>query len=177
MTAAHIDSDRMTEETGNPVAAWSEAEAGHLLVCADCRFEFEMLATARQLGAAQLTGFQPERVAAGVRRRLRDQPVAGPGRSLRHPGRWLAGLAAAAALVLAVRLSIPRGPSGPDEAAVGAPATESILHELDGLSAPQLEDVLQSIPPATEALGHVEGAPLGELSATDLERMLRSMEE
>ena len=53
----------------------------------------------------------------------------------------------------------------------------SVLHELDGLSAPELEEVLQSIPPATEALDHVEMAPLSDLDANDLERMLRSMEE
>jgi hypothetical protein len=31
--------------------------------------------------------------------------------------------------------------------------------------------------PASEALEHVDMAPLGELDANDLERMLRSMEE
>jgi len=169
MSASHIDSDRLSGPPVGP-AAWSDAEAAHLAGCAECRLELEILAGARRLGADHLARFDPGRVATVVRGRLAAEPVAAPARVVRHPGRWLAGLAAAAALVLAVRMWIPN--AGPTSFAV-----VSVLHELDGLNEPQLEEVLQSIPPVTGALDHVEMVPLSDLNASDLERVLRSMEE
>jgi hypothetical protein len=174
MSAAHIETDRIAELSHG--AAWTTEETAHLGECADCRLEVEVVAAARRLGTAQLAGFDARRVAAGVQSRLAARPDQAPVRGW-HPGRWLAGLAAAAALVLAVRLGLPAGQGGASSAGGGSTPVVSILHELDGLSAPQLEEVLQSIPPATDALDHVEMAPLADLTASDLERMLRSMEE
>jgi hypothetical protein len=176
MSAAHIDSDRMTESVTG-LTPWSVAEAEHLVGCADCRLELEMIAAARRLGTAQLRGFDPKRVAVGVHRRLAVRPDQVRAPVVRHPWRWLAGLAAAAAVVFAVRSWSPTGSGNPGQAGQTPPAVVSILPELDGLSAPQLEEVLRSIPPAAEALDHVDMAPLGALNAGDLERMLRSMEE
>jgi hypothetical protein len=176
MSAAHIDSDRMAESVSG-LTAWSAGEAAHLAACADCRLELDMIAAARRLGVAQLTGFDPTRVAAGVHRRLAARPDEVRAPVVRHPWRWLAGLAAAAAVVLAVRSWSPTGSGSPQQAGQILPAVVSILPELDGLSAPQLEEVLRSIPPAAESLDHVDMAPLSALNAGDLERMLRSMEE
>jgi hypothetical protein len=52
----------------------------------------------------------------------------------------------------------------------------AVLHELDGLTAAELEAVLETIPPTADEAVHVESAPIGDLSAKDLERMLHSME-
>lgn len=176
MSAAHIDSERMADRAAG-TASWSDEEAAHLAGCAECRLELEIVEMARRLGTAQLTGLDPLRIAAGVRHRLATERVAEQSRIPRHPGRWLAGLAAAAVLVFAVRTAIPKGSGdrGPD--GQPAPVVVSVLHELDGLTVSQLEDVLQSMPPASDALDHVEMAPLTDLSASDLERMLRSMED
>ena len=176
MSAAHIDSERMAELARGPVI-WPDAEAAHLAGCTDCRLEVDIIAAVRRIGAAQLAGFDPARVAAGVRQRLAAAPAEAPVRAARHPGRWLAGLAAAAVVVLAVRTVIPKGRGRPAQTGQPATAVVSVLPELDGLSAPQLEEVLQSIPPAAETLDHVEMAPLTVLNASDLERMLRSMED
>lgn len=176
MSASHIDTERISEPPNGP-KVWTDEEAAHLAGCADCRFEVEMIAAARRIGAAQLTGFDADRVAAGVRRQLRTRPHDAPGRVTSHPGRWLAGLAAAAAVVLAVRMGIPTSPGSSRGAGHPLPAVVSVLHELDGLSEPELEAVLHSIPPASEALDHQDMALLSDLNATDLERVLRSMEE
>ena len=176
MNATHIDTDRLAEQAHDG-SDWTATDAAHLAGCADCRLELEVIAAAGRLGAAQLAGFDASRVAAGVRRRLAAEPGRPAARVVRHPAWWLAGLAAAAAVVLAVRMGMPNGSGNSSEASQGASVAVSILHELDGLSAPQLEEVLQSIPPATAALEHVEMAPLSNLDANDLERMLRSMEE
>lgn len=173
MNATHLDPDRIADQS--PGAPWTEAEAAHLSGCADCRREVELVASVRSLGLARLAGFDADRVAARVRSGLATRPVEAPGRAPWRAGRWLVGLAAAAGIVLAVRLGTPAGQlatQGPS-----APVLLSVLHELDGLTTGQLELVLQSIPPATEALDHVEMAPLGDLSTTDLERMLQGMEE
>ena len=172
MSGAHLDSDRLAESVHGDTA-WTTAEAAHLARCAECRLELDILGAARRLASRQLAGLDPAQVAPEVLHRLRDDQAL----RKRRRGQWLVGLAAAAAVILAVSLGMPRGPSIPDDAGLAAYSTVSVLHELDGLSEPQLEEVLQSIPQATEALDHVEMAPLSDLSASDLERVLRSMEE
>ena len=82
--------------------------------------------------------------------------------------RWLTGLAAAAAVVLAL---VPG--ANPNSA---VPPAIAVLHELDGLTSSELEAVLETIPPPANAAVHVEASPLGELNAHDLERVLQSME-
>lgn len=176
MSATHLDAERMAELAGSGTAP-SPAEAAHLAGCADCRFERAMLSTARRLGADRLAGFDPDRVAMRVRARLAGEAQEPPTPRVRHPGRWLAGLAAAAVVVFAVRMGVPRNPETSGGGADRGPATASVLYELDGLSEPQLEEVLESIPPAGEALDHLEMASLDDLDADDLERVLQSMEE
>jgi hypothetical protein len=174
MSLTHIDSDRIVELSGHDTER-SMLEARHLNECAQCRLELQMTQAARRLGVAQMAGFDSRRVADGVRHRLATTPVAGPMRGARRVGYWLAGLAAAAAVVFAVGIGTRNRPAGgivPVHL-----AALSTLHELDGLGAPELEEVLRSIPPASEALGHVEIASFNELNARDLELVLRSMEE
>jgi len=171
MNTSHIDPDRLAD-TALGTAALSDAESAHVAECAECRLERELVAAAGRLGVAQVARLSPTRVADAVRHRLATEP--GPPVP-RARATWLVGLAAAAALALAVwygstRVSAP-APMG------SAPVELSVLHELDGLGEPELEAVLESIPLAAGAVFHPELAPLDELNVNDLERLLRSMEE
>lgn len=173
MNLTHIELERMTESVGAG-RAWTTAESAHLAGCADCRLELEMLAAARRLGASQLAGFSPMRVAASVRRRLDAETRETPTRAGRRWIGWVAGLAAAAVIVFALYTGRTKAP---DLQSGAVPLLANVLPELDGLSAPELEEVLQSIPPASGSLEHVDKSPLTELDANALERMLRTMEE
>lgn len=176
MSGSHIDTERLTDSAVRG-PAWTDAEAEHLAGCSECGFELEILAVARRLGTTRLAGLDLERVAGRVRRRLESEPQSVTKRVGGQAGRWLLGLAAAAAVVLAVRTRLPNGPDGFGRMEPPALVEGSVLQELDGLSEPQLEELLRSIPPASEALDHVEMVPLGDLTSSDLERVLRSMEE
>jgi len=65
MSLTHIDSDRIVELSGDTTER-SKLEARHLSECAECRLELQMTQAARRLGVAQMTGFDPQRVAVGA---------------------------------------------------------------------------------------------------------------
>ena len=50
------------------------------------------------------------------------------------------------------------------------------LHELDDLTASELEVLLETLPPSADAAAHPDPASLDELDAQSLERLLRSLE-
>ena len=160
-------------------AAWEDAEAAHLRGCAACRAEWELVLAAERLGASAAAGMDTARIAAAVRHRLRNAPVTGVPQAFRRAGRWLTGLAAAAAVILAVRLATPhpeRPVTDPSAAAAtGGLGEASLLPELDRLTSTELEAVLDAFEPAVEALPHVDGAALNELEPQELERVLRSL--
>jgi hypothetical protein len=170
MNDSHLDSERLLAVVQGQ-ARWSAEEAEHLEQCAECRLEWNLVRATRSLGRAPAGRVVPARAAATVVHRLRTEEQV-PASVRSFPARWLVGLAAVAAIVFAVL--IPGGTMPPDAAASGNEM--AVLHELDGLSEAELEIVLETIPPPADAATHVEAAPIGELSATDLERMLHSME-
>lgn len=170
MSETHLDSDRLLA-VAHGKGHWSADERVHLDGCAECRLEWNVVRAAWMLGRAPAEGVAPSRAAAAVVRRISTAEAAPSGSRFRPVG-WALGLAAAAVLTLAVlipRGTAPRGLAAPGEEIV-------MLHELDGLTVAELEAVLETIPPAANAATHVEAAPIGELSAQDLERMLHSME-
>lgn len=169
MTQEHLDSDRLLTLVGNVPDG---AEAAHLSACAACRSELALLSAARRLGEGRVPPIHVERVAQLVSRRLAEPVVRPLGR---RSVLWIAGLASAASVVLV--LARPRPPVTSSDGPVIASAPPSVLHELDDLSASELEEVLQTLPTSTEAMPHGEVVPLGDLSAGDLEQVLRSMEE
>lgn len=171
----HIDSDRLVHLARGTAA--SDAESRHLVSCAECRTEVDMVAAASRLGRGRLPGIDAARVAVEVRRRLAAVPSVPAGRSVVRSGWWLGGLTAAAMAIFAVRSVVNGGAVASVEGVLGVPVVVSVLHELDDLDEPQLEDVLRSLPRAAGELDHVEMAPLGSLNAADLEQMLQSMEE
>lgn len=161
-------SDRMPAVAAGR-AEWSPAEAAHLAACADCTAEWRLMAAARGLGATARR-VDPADVTARVVARL---AAPAPTRVLpfRLPrGGWVVGLAAAAAVVLAV--VVPRRPSVPGPAAAVA---GQALPELDDLSTAELEAILREVegPPTADV---VEPSGMGDLNAGELERVLRSWE-
>lgn len=130
--------------------------------------EAELLQTAARLGESAVRDLDHERVARIVLERLASEPV----RRVRPLAlRVFVGVAAvAAALLLFVRL--PPAPTAPSLPAV--PVT--MLHELDDLTASELEVLLETLPPSADAAAHPDPASLDELDAQSLERLLRSLE-
>jgi hypothetical protein len=173
MSGAHLDSDRLADAVRD--ASWHADESAHLAECAACRLELDVVAAARRLGAADMARLESGRVAQAVLDRLATAPPAPRIGGISRPARWLVGLAAAAALALAVWYGSSRGPSGTE--LIESPVELSVLHELDGLDEPELEEVLESMPAPAGAVSHLEPLSFDELNVTDLERVLRSMEE
>jgi len=171
MTECHIIGDRMPY-VANGKAVWRPSESAHLETCQDCRLEWELVRATHALGSGVVTSLDTSRIGERVTRRMAEaDSAARPG--ILHSGRrWLIGLAAAAALVLVVRSWRP----GQPEVKPPSPAAVTVLNELDDLTPSELESVLEALPPAAEAVPHLETVPFGDLEPQDLERMLRSLE-
>lgn len=170
MMDSHLDSDRHPA-VAHGLARWSAEEEAHLARCAECRTEWKLVQTAGRLGRVPAERIVPARAAARVARRLSAAPIASP-LSLPKSARWVLGVAAAAAIIVAV--VVPRGITPSEALSPGAEI--ALLHELDGLSPAELEAVLEAIPPGANEASHVEAAPIEALTAHDLELVLRSME-
>lgn len=136
--------------------------------------EDELVRTAATLGDKVVEQLDEQRLARAVLARLTAEPsVTVPPRRLRRG--WLVGLAAAAAILLVVRLTVAPPPTsavGPEEAV----PTLTVLHELDDLSAAELEVLLETLPPPAGAAVHPDAGSFDELDAKGLERLLRSLE-
>ncbi len=135
--------------------------------------EEELLRQAARLGEHAVEHLDEAQLAKTVLARLATAPAVAE-RPL-HRRHWVVGLAAAAVILLVVKLSLPGGESPPDSAEVTAPAA-SVLHELDELTIPELEAVLESLPPPVSMTAHPESPSLDGLDARSLERLLRSLE-
>lgn len=172
MTDCHLITDRMPG-VANGSAGWHGSETAHIDSCPDCRREWELIQAARGLGAGVVAALDTSRIAARVARRLAAPDPESKSPILSPAARWLIGLAAAAAIVIAFH----PWRSGPSALHPSSPAgAVSVLNELDDLTPSELESVLEAFPPAADAVPHVESAPFGDLEPKDLERMLRSLE-
>ena len=107
MTTCTQLSDRMPD-VAHGTSRWTETEEHHLAACADCRAEWELVTAASRLGAAlPLAGRCRPRIAGSCSSGWRASASA-PGCGL---GVWtVAGLAAAAAVMLAVWTGARTGP-------------------------------------------------------------------
>ena len=172
MTDCHLIADRMPD-VANGKAVWRASESAHLASCQECWREWDLVRAAQGLGAGVAAALDTGRVADQVARRLAEaSPVVRP-RAVGPTTRWLIGLAAAAALVLAVR---PWRFGGAATNRSNPVAAVSVLNELDDLTPTELESVLEALPSAAEAVPHVETVPFSDLEPKDLERVLRSLE-
>ncbi len=162
-------SDRMAEVAAGGTG-WTAEEAGHVAGCVDCAAEWRLHRAAAHLGG-RLPALDPARIATRVHRELAESRPDVLPLTRRRPVRWALGLAAAAAVVLAVRLV---GPSrGPEPAAAVVPGV--VLSELDDLTGQELASVLEVVEGDRPGPSIVEPG-LGDLTADELERLLRNWE-
>ncbi len=169
MTTCERLSDRMPQVLRGE-QSWTAAEVAHLASCADCAAEWRLIGAAAELGA-RLPAVDSARIAIGVQQRLASAPPDVVPIVQRRPFRWAVGLAAAAAVVLAVRMASPGGGSRP----IGTGPSIGVLSELDELTGQELVSVLEVLD--SERLApSVEGPGLGDLTSDELEHLLRSWE-
>lgn len=168
MTAQHLDSDRFTAVSRGE-SRWTGAESAHIDRCPECRLEWQLGRAARSLGRRESAEVDAAQAAGLVLQRLVSAP-AEPARRWSGRAGWMLAAGVAAALALAILLREGEPAPAPPGVAM------TVLHELDDLTPAELEAVLETIPPSADEALHVDAAPLGELSVSDLERMLRAME-
>jgi hypothetical protein len=166
MTECHHLSDRMPA-VAHGRAHWTAADEAHLSRCADCRAEWDLVRAAGRIGGGLPPLGDRDGLAADVLRRVAEAPEIGaPRRALR----WAGGLAAAAALALAVWSGAlrqePGGPEGPGGVAVAA----------ESLSTAQADSLLDVEEPQLAGWSMLETPTLGDLDEDELERLLRTWE-
>jgi len=175
--AEHL-SDQMPA-VARGLSAWSPGDEAHLAGCPDCRAEWRLHTMAQSLGRAVDASLDVNAVVAGVATRLRgaerrtDLPSL-RGAKRRSNLRWLVPLAAAAALLVAV---LPRI-GDPGAGTAGTTVAQTWLPELEVLSADELESLFEVLPAAEGEDGGVTlpSPRLGDLTADELELLLRSLE-
>lgn len=144
---------------------WTEAEAAHLQGCMECRREWAVVSAGAAVGAG--APVDADAVAARVVARLRAEPRV---RSLRPLG-WVAGLAAAAALLLFV---VPRrGPVTPAQA-----EAEFVVEVpgLGGLADDGLAEVLETLDADWTGMSTNDVPSLEDLDAGGLRQIDLSLE-
>lgn len=171
-------SDRMPS-IAKGLTEWDAEEAAHLATCGDCQAEWALIAPLARAAAAHVApAIDLDKVATQVTARLE-----GRGRVLDFPARsrWmrpLAGLAAAAAVILSFTFLRPDLPTR--DQALGVPTrAPTAIPELDALLEAELEVVLASLTPdeAEEGVLSGGGIPrLGDLTDAELELLLEPTE-
>ena len=167
--------ERMPEVAAG-TAEWTPAEMAHLAGCDECAREWRIVSAARRLGGAAAGRIDPAAMATRVVAELGSPPRRRWGRSL-----WVSGLAAAAVVVLVLRVGFPGTTPAlvPDSTALAAgdPVGTTIpMAELDALDADQLEAVLEQLDGAAATAPTGDMPAMGDLDDHQLERILRSLE-
>jgi len=162
MMTCDLLSDRMTTVVRGE-AQWTGADRDHLESCRDCSAEWDLVRGAASLGD-DLAELDTSRLAQRVMDALRV-PSSRPS-LLRHL-RWAIPAALAASLLFVL---VRRDSAGPDpEPAV---PVMSLLPEVEGLTAGELETVLRLLPTADP--GDLRGPE--DLNEDELTQMLKDME-
>jgi len=165
MTDCHHLSDRV------PAVAlgrdrWTTEDEAHLAECADCRAEWDLVRAAGRIGGGLPSLADRSDLAAAVLRRVADAPAPEP---RRRALRWAGGLAAAAAVTLAVWAGTTRAPRPPTTTAGVAAAVEP-------LSTAQVDSLLDAEEVPLAGWSMLETPTLGDLNEDELERLLRTWE-
>jgi hypothetical protein len=169
--------------------AWTPAEAAHLAACAECRTEWGLVERGANLGRSFTLEREPDAIARAVLDRVaaakRDD------RRRERLARRVAGLAAAACIALAAWATVHRSYRGPTDwdpgpVPVAGVETASLpdssaalrldLAELDGMSAGELQELLDRMDPPLSTGHTVDPSRAGDLTQDELERLLRSLE-
>lgn len=149
---------------------WSPGERAHLDSCPRCAAEWRLLqAMAHPQGSVPSIDLQA--VARRVQLRLTNQGSGEPSRPAQPVRRWIVGVAAAAALMVAVGSTVV----APD-ASLASSQVVSILPELEDLETAELEALFEVLPVAHPTVRPPLGAGLSDLSDNELERLFAAME-
>ena len=157
-------------------AVWTPQEADHLASCGDCRAEWELVVATSRLGMGLPDGLSAETLAARALARLAADRLAARARVRR----WMAvGLAAAAAIVVAVLLQRAPAPSapGPIAAVPGSAPVVTAPSPAPGGTAPGSAPVATLPRPAPVAAQELALPGLEDLSADELDSLMQVLEE
>ena len=192
MTTCTQLSDRMPD-VAHGTSRWTETEERHLATCADCRAEWELVAAASRLGAGLRSPADPALVSTLLLERLARERQ----RTRLRARFWTAaGLAAAAAVILAVWAgartghrpgdvaggpaprvaTAPVAPARPDAPVAPALRAELPLPELDDLPAEALDSMLQALDEPAARADAYELPALADPGDRELERVLTGLE-
>jgi hypothetical protein len=181
MTTCTQLSDRMPD-VAHGASRWTDMEERHLAECADCRAEWELVTAASRLGATLQTPADPALLSTVLLERLARERQ----RTRFRARLWtVAGLAAAAAVILAVWTGARTATRPGDGAGGDAPRVATTPFGPSGPEAPAAPD---SVPPVARppALATAPtGAPraelplpeLDDLPAEALDSMLQALDE
>ena len=156
-------------------AEWTPQEIHHLRDCRACQEEWEVVRAGSHIGRSREAGMDTEAVAASVLQRLRDEQ-AGP--HVRRRTWAISGLAAAAAIIMAIWAGNERDPAGTIRQNGSLAAELEIpLPELESLEATELDTVLQAMDEPNNLRDPGDGEPeLSDLNSDELERVLDTWE-
>ncbi len=163
-------SDRMPEVVHGR-SRWTPDETTHLAACADCRRELALVQATVALGRRALPLADAAGMAATIERRLAGA------RTRRMSVHRLAGLAAAAGVLLAVWTRWPERPAaGPGSPARPAARALVPLPELELLDPAELDSLLQRMEAPSAGSSTLDAPGLGDLEDTELEQVLATWE-
>jgi hypothetical protein len=163
-------SDRMPEVVHGR-SRWTPDEAAHLAACADCRGELALVQASLALGRRAPRLSDAGGMAATIERRLAGV------RTRRAGARRIAGLAAAAAVLLTVWAGWPERPVGTTHGS-SRPTAQALvpLPELELLDPAELDSLLQRIETPAAGNSTLDAPSLGDLEDTELEQVLATWE-
>jgi hypothetical protein len=163
-------SDRMPEVVHGR-SRWTRDEAAHLATCADCRAELALVQASVSVGRRAPRLRDPAELAAAVERRLAGA------RTRREGGRRIAGLAAAAVVLVAVWTRWPERPV-PSSSLPARPGAQALvpLPELELLDPSELDSLLQRMEMPAAGSSTLDAPSLGDLEDTELEQVLATWE-
>lgn len=181
MTNCEGLSDRMPAVAAGR-SGWTAEEQAHLDACADCRAEWMLVGAVRGIGGTAAPRTDPEAMATAVLARVRAAERADRRRATTRWALTWGGMAAAAALMLAVLFGGP-DPATPEVATTASTAsvTDVAFHvplpELDGAEPEELQAVLDGLEvPLGESSTLDAGLPGDDVTQQDMERVLRAWE-
>lgn len=180
MTPCERLSDRMPAVAAGRIA-WTVEDVTHLDACADCRAEWRLVAAVQRIGPGVAGRGDPEATAAAVLARVREAESVDRRRATTRRALVWGGLAAAAALMLAVlfgsparRAEVATSPASTTQASV---AFHVSLPELDGAAPDELQAVLDGLEvPLGESSTLDDEFSGDDVSQQDMERVLRAWE-
>lgn len=180
MTMCERMSDRMPVVSAGR-SAWTAEERGHLDACADCRAEWAVVQAVAGVGAGVASRSAPEALAAAVLARVREAEHADRRRATTRWAFTWGGLAAAAALMLAVLFrgptqEVPEASGDSIASAMAEVAFQLPLPELDDAGSEELQAVLDGLEVPLGASSTLDGLLGEDVTDQDLERVLRAWE-